>query len=382
MSDLFQDIQAKLKDLVGGWASYAALGSFLLYVFGYLSIRFHLTTLGLGTDLAVLDERYVFAGAKFLVYLFATFPIVLMIALILALLAAVINRAYRYLTRKKNKSGAFAQRLKSFFTPNRVAILGIVISVLLIQIVMRKCFFFSNVLLEGLPDDGIGLRQLLLDEDDEKRSLFFVALVAGTTVCAILCLYARRLEPKTSIGKFLIGLLAFLVVVQFLFLPINYGVFIMDKAIPRVSDLGDQVSLPPNQKAWLVWEGSQGLTYLVHEVVSENAPQNTASSQTSKPSPSPVSPAQAVSPNSAAPSPSIVASPAPTATSNANVNPTVAANSPSPATSASPQVPNPVQPAASSPTGVTRKLVTLNQKDLKRTEILGYDGLSTLSFCR
>ncbi|HEX4947971.1 MAG TPA: hypothetical protein VFZ34_14965, partial [Blastocatellia bacterium] len=61
-------LTAQLKEFAGSWAKYSALGSFALYVVGYLALRFHLTVLGVGTDLAVLDERYVFTGARFLIY--------------------------------------------------------------------------------------------------------------------------------------------------------------------------------------------------------------------------------------------------------------------------------------------------------------------------
>ena len=68
MADLWTELSEKAKAFAADWAAYAALGSFALYLPGYLSLRFHLTALGIGTDLAVLDERYLFAGAKSLVY--------------------------------------------------------------------------------------------------------------------------------------------------------------------------------------------------------------------------------------------------------------------------------------------------------------------------
>ena len=67
LNNLTEALQTTLKALAGSWASYSALGSFALYVAGYLALRFHLTALGVGTDLAVLDERYVFTGARFVI---------------------------------------------------------------------------------------------------------------------------------------------------------------------------------------------------------------------------------------------------------------------------------------------------------------------------
>jgi hypothetical protein len=394
MTDLWQDIQAKLKDLMGGWASYVALGSFLLYVLGYLAVRFHLTILGIGTDLAVLDERYVFTGAKFLVYLFSSLPIIVMLLLLVALPLALIDRLYSYLTKKKSGTSPnyrLAMVTKEWFSkPKRVAILGIAIAVILIQIVMRKCFLFSNVLLaDCLPLSDIGLEQLLLDDDDGGRSLYFVGLVAGVAVTGLLWFYARKLASIGASDKFLIGLLAFLVLVQFLFLPVNYGVFIMDKSLPRVSDLGDQVALPENQKAWLVWEGTHGSTYLVMENAAAAATQKeppaapkptTTPSQASSPT-AEVTPA----PTAIPPSPSVGPTAKPTVESLPSASVTI---SPSPSTSqpvnASTQNtcawPDGTPTGIPGPVNIKRRLVTLPHKDLKRTEILGYDRVIKLIF--
>ncbi|MGH8532426.1 MAG: hypothetical protein ACREV1_06750, partial [Gammaproteobacteria bacterium] len=84
MADPWQTVKDQLSALAGNWASYTALGSFTLYVLGYLSLRFHLTALGIGTDLAVLDERYLFTGARFFVYLVSTVPTVILLLIILA----------------------------------------------------------------------------------------------------------------------------------------------------------------------------------------------------------------------------------------------------------------------------------------------------------
>jgi hypothetical protein len=80
MGELLQDLNERIKSLGGDWTKYTVVGSFLLYVAGYLSLRFHLTALGIGTDLAVLDERYLFTGARFFVYLVSSVPIVVLMA--------------------------------------------------------------------------------------------------------------------------------------------------------------------------------------------------------------------------------------------------------------------------------------------------------------
>src|SRR4029450_3952705 len=90
--DLLHDLGERISALVGDWTKYTVVGSFLLYVAGYLALRFHLTAIGIGTDLAVLDERYLFTGARFLVYLVSAVPNILLVALPFAALGWVAER--------------------------------------------------------------------------------------------------------------------------------------------------------------------------------------------------------------------------------------------------------------------------------------------------
>ena len=426
MTDLWHDIQQKLKDLMGGWASYAALGTFSLYVLGYLAIRFHLTALGIGTDLAVLDERYVFAGAKFLVYFFSNLPIVMLFAFLIAPLALILKyvtqkvvlllksitkkllNRFKFLTKRKNaNSPMLLTKLKWFSTPNGAAFLGIAIAVLLIQIVMRKSFWFSNILLEGFPDSGIGLESLLFSKNETGKLFYFLGLLSGTTICAAVWLYASGRPGRNSLSKYLSVVLASLVVMQFLFLAIYYGVFVMDKSIPRVVDLGDQVSLAKNQKAWLIWEGNQGATYLVHETGC-SAPVQKDGVPGHGVAPSSSSPESGTS-NSHSPLNSSAASTLSNSAVNRNATPTVDTDVVSSTPSPAPQNENQQQAAAKTPAptptsspvtqsnqpttlctagatvppdGIIRKLVTLQQKDSNRIQILGYDSIATLSFPR
>jgi hypothetical protein len=154
--------------------------------------------------------------------------------------------------------------------PVRLTLTGIVFSILLIQVVMRKCYDFSNLLFAPkLPQTALGFERLFL-ADGQSKALFFAGLMAGTvTVFCLLVLAKSRMNAEPSPGtvtKVLLALLAFLAVVQTLLLPVNYDVFIKDKYLARVADLGDQAPLDAcRQGPWLMWEGSQGVTYFVVE---------------------------------------------------------------------------------------------------------------------
>ena len=273
MADTWTELSEKLKGLAGSWPGYVALGSFVLYVLGYLSLRFHLTALGIGTDLNVIDERYVFAGAKFLVYFVSCVPI--LVLLILAL-TAVVYFPYRILPKGlrgklKHIPVRLWRRIGPWWSnPRRLALIGIVLSVILIQFVMRKSFLFSNLLLSPYLSGPCWLRRLLLDDEGAFQALYFSGLEAGVAMAAALFVAARRQAEQTSLSKFLSIILGSLLAIQFLFLPINYGILVSDKTLPRVTDLGGQGEVTSEQEAWLVWEGQEGVTYLVRNKAATN----------------------------------------------------------------------------------------------------------------
>ena len=265
MSDLWTEVKTRFQGLLGSWAAMSALGSFVLYVLGYLALRFHLTTLGIGTDLSVIDERYLFTGAKFFIYFLLSIPILLLISLVAAALFFGIRKIFRLLTGNKP---ATSRKFLNELSPRKLAIIALVLSVILIQFLMRQCFLFGNLLLTStLPSSNFGLHRLFFDETGGRRMLFFSLLVAGTLLTALLLCSSIHLgrcaASSKKAPKLFLGLIGLLLVIQFLLLPVNYGVFILEKEIPKVTTLGDDTPLSAGQEAWLVWEGNEGRTYLV-----------------------------------------------------------------------------------------------------------------------
>ena len=265
MAEVWTALRDKVKSVAADWAAYAALGSFLLYLLGYLVLRFHLTVLGIGTDLNVLDERYLFAGAKFLVYLVSTVPSVVLLGLLLAALVYGVC----WLLAKTPVATTLRRgwtRLQAWcWHPVRLPLIGVVLAVLMVQCVMRQCFFFSNLLLAPRLPPPAWLGALLLAPTDSLRALYFAALVAATALSAWLFWCSRSCGPQPGWSLGLHGLLGVLVAVQGLLLPVNYGILVVDKTMPRVANLGDQKVLAPGQEAWLVWEGKDSMTYLLRQ---------------------------------------------------------------------------------------------------------------------
>lgn len=259
MADFLHDLNERIKALGGDWSKYSVIGSFLLYVIGYLALRFHLTVFGVGTDLAVIDERYLFTGARFLVFLVTTVPIIVLFAL---------PAAFVFWAARKILPETICARIGEFVLhPKRLVLFGIVFSVFIIQCVMVKCFAFYDLLLAPqMPINGGWLADMLLDRGSVSMSIYFAMLMAASAVSVAIFVYISKAQPTGSPGPFLRGLLAFLVAVQILMLPVNYGVLVVDLTLPRVSSLGDK-PLVNGEDAWLAWEGKDGVTFLVRNRV-------------------------------------------------------------------------------------------------------------------
>ena len=269
MDDFLGNLAKRAQELSSNWTSYTVLGSFALYVLGYLTLRFHLTALGIGADLSVLDERYLFTGARFLIYLVSAVPsLIFLIVLLVApfyLLFCVLPSPIRA------KAGGFLSAqcpriLSWLLVGHRLALTGILFSLLMIQLVMRQCFLLSNLLLaEDIPADPSWLRGLLLAQTDGPMALYFSALLAGVVISSGI-FYALKKQPNTTpTALFLTSLLGFLLFVQILLIPVNYGILVVDKSMPRVAGLDETRILQANEQAWLVWEGNEGKTFLLRK---------------------------------------------------------------------------------------------------------------------
>jgi len=258
MGDLFNSFTEKLGNIAGKWTTYAAFGSFLLYLFGYLTLRFQLSTFGVATDLDLFDEKYVFAGCRFLVYLVSSIPSILLLLLLLALLGYLPCRLLPISTKARARQWLAEWCAK----PSHLPLLGIILAVIFIQLVMRKCFAFGNLLLQRqLPDEWI---TAVLLSSDGKLTLYFSGLVAATLLTAMLAWQAIARENSTSaLGRFFTKLLVFLVAIEFLLLPVNYGVLISTQQLPQVVELAGDARLLDGQRAWLIWDTKETLTYFI-----------------------------------------------------------------------------------------------------------------------
>jgi hypothetical protein len=248
--------EPKEGGLLAQWGIITAIASFGTYVLGYLVLRFQLTALGLGTDLDLLDERYLFAGAKFLVYLVAAIPILVLFALPLALLGWVAARSW---------PGLRAWAARWWARPAIPLTVGLVLSVAMIQLVMRRCFAFDNLLLrDALPEPG-WFGAMLTAPDDVLTQLYFVLLLAGIVAGIGLTIALGSWQAAPAALRGLAALVFFFLGIQVLLLPVNYGILLSARDHPRVVPDPEVVPAGSAAAVWLVWEGKTGVTFLVHE---------------------------------------------------------------------------------------------------------------------
>jgi len=260
MPELWNDFTEKLGNLAGKWTAYAAFGSFLLYLLGYLTLRFQLSTYGVAANLDIFDEKYLFAGCRFVVYLVSAVPSILIILLLLTALGYL---PYRLVPM------SLKDRIKLWVSPwcnepVHLPLLGVVFAVALIQFVLRKCFVFGNLLFhKQLPDEW---SSSVLLTSDGKLSFYYSGLVAGTLLTGAILLYVFHRGTATSVAsRFWIGILVFLFAVEFLLLPVNYGVLISTQQLPRVAELSVDEKPGQGRRAWLVWDSKDAVTYFVRD---------------------------------------------------------------------------------------------------------------------
>lgn len=249
MQSIGKNIADQFKAYAVNWAAYSAFGSFLLYLIGYLVTRFELTMLGVARNLDVLEERYFFAGAKFLVYLLATIPSLLLLLLVPAALVWLLAR----LLPAPVRSRLHAIRSNTFYFA------GILCAVVVIQFVARQCFVFNNLLLAHTLPGPAWLQAVLLDDQDQIAPLFFAGLVAAAALTAALLFAGNRRAPAENNRSFLAPLLALLLALELLLLPINYSILITHKTFARVAE----TSATPERRTWLIWENNDAVTLFV-----------------------------------------------------------------------------------------------------------------------
>jgi hypothetical protein len=246
----------KVGELLGKWTSVAAVGTFLLYLFGYLALRFQLSTYGVVTNLDVFDQRYLLAGDRFLVYLVSTAPHVLLFAFVAA---GIVYLPFRLLpSTLRTRLGAWMIALSRRAVG--VPLIGCLAALALVETLMRKCLIFSHLLFAPELPRYAWLDDLLLG-DSGAKTLFFGGLLAGVLLTGLIWHRSIQvMDAERPLSCMLTAILTFLWAVEILLLPVNYGVLIASPQLPRVENSSLQAR-PPGERLWLAWDAKEARVY-------------------------------------------------------------------------------------------------------------------------
>ena len=133
-------------------------------------------------------------------------------------------------------------------------------SLLTVQVVLRKCFDYKDLLfVDQLPQQFPWINRIL-EEPESTLSMNYMSLVLLSCLPPVWLLWGLR--PAT-IGRpdWLLVAARSMLAIQLLFLPGTYGWLLADRSLPPVLSI-DGKPTPVNEQAWLVWQDRDVVVYL------------------------------------------------------------------------------------------------------------------------
>ncbi len=238
------------REIVDKWAGPAGLGSFVLYLLGYLSFRFHFSALGLPFEWNVIDERYFFAGARAAVNLAAALPLGLGL-----LILTYLPLSWLW-CRLGGDSWPFFRRAS-----NRAAV-----SVLFCLLALSAVFFacldllpLSSNAAKGTWLSGKFLAHMKAGESGWPDALLgFEIFLLGVAGALYRWSESQTLDPWPG---FLRTANAGLLILMILLLPVNYGIVTERYTGFPAQKIGEE-AVGEGRHAWLVSESKEWLHYM------------------------------------------------------------------------------------------------------------------------
>ncbi|MDX1999958.1 MAG: hypothetical protein SF066_19755 [Thermoanaerobaculia bacterium] len=249
-----EDVEAKVETPLTGWAANLAMalgtGTGVLHAIGYVSLRFRLRALGVEMDHAMLDERFLFEGARCLLQLLTTVPLLVLLASPVVVLGVLLRRVPGL---GRRIDGAL---LRVHGAPPRWLVVGgVAWAVLAVQFVMHHVIHFQNLLLDPVPCDPPWLRSVMLDGSGRLAPFYFVGLLALLAPTA----FAFFRLPKTGwmAARGLLGLLLF---VQVLLLPVHFGIVGAAAPLARIAEVPGE---PATSRVWQAFATDDSAVFLI-----------------------------------------------------------------------------------------------------------------------
>jgi hypothetical protein len=139
---------------------------------------------------------------------------------------------------------------------------SVVLAVVAIQFWMNACLPLHDLPLAARRPAPEWLFALLKNHNPIDLTLFFLGLLICAAVVCAPVIAASRLPLQTAWLRALFGAATVLAAIAVLLVPVNFGVVVMPYSMERVGAVG-KAPLPAAQRAWLLWEGKDWMTYFV-----------------------------------------------------------------------------------------------------------------------
>ena len=275
-SETRQPFGKKLLGLAKDGSIGSAAVVFLIYICGYLSLRFRLLLLGAAMDFGAFSERVFYAGAMFLIYTALTLSSVLLIVLLPALGIRLISRWLWFKRMRKSahdpglatNDPGLAERTTSAISrmiraaPYECCLTTLVLGFAFVQFFLRKILSFQAILLH--PSGLSGVFDFLVRACVLDKEAYYVLLLLALVLASGLFILLRKNMPNTLASKWLLRILFFGICVQAAFIPIHHGGLVVAQSFSRLMRIKGE-ALPAGKKAWLIWEGETFLSILLKD---------------------------------------------------------------------------------------------------------------------
>lgn len=249
-AEIAPEIETRFTNLAGGAALALSVATAMLHGIGYLSLRFRLQALGVEVGQGVIDERFLFEGARCLMQILTTVPLLVLLGSPLFVLGVLARRS----TGKRTKLDRLALATWQA-SPRSLLVFGSLWAAVVVRFVMHPISRFQNLLLGSVPHEPRWLSAVLLDSSGMLVPLHFAGLLVLLAPTAFCLLRLLRTGGRGSCT--LVGLLFF---VQALLIPVHFGILGAAAPVPRIAELPNE---PNTSRIWRVFATADTSVFLV-----------------------------------------------------------------------------------------------------------------------
>ena len=260
-----EPVEGDFLRVARNWSIWSAVGVFLIYGCGYLSLRFRLLSLGVMADFGAFGERTFYAGAMFWFHTMLTLSSMLAIIILIGIIPGL---AWFKGRRKNPDQPGMTERMTSAVSrsvqasPYKWYSFALLFSMGWPQFYLRKIVQFRSILLD--PTERTDIFSTLPKAGDLAKEFYFMLLLFALLLSGGLYAVVRKNMPKIMSSGWLLAILFFMICVQAALIPIHHGQLVARQTFMSLIRISGE-KLPAGRKAWLLWEGETILSFFVKD---------------------------------------------------------------------------------------------------------------------